>query len=71
MDVYCQICGNRLEQQEYADGKIRVYPCSTDHTERTHDDLPSDDESWRESVFAPDNPGYIPCDCEDYPCCGH
>ena len=18
-----------------------------------------------------DNPGYKPCDCEDYPCCGH
>ncbi len=18
-----------------------------------------------------DNPGYRPCDCEDYPCCGH
>ena len=38
------------------------------------DPVESDDEEYYDSfdeepVF--DNPGYRPCTCEDYPCCGH
>lgn len=40
-----------------------------DHGEEDEDGIMPDPREV--DVMLDDDPGYVPCRCEDYPCCGH